>query len=104
MGFTNFVEADDGSEADRILKSTEDIGLIICDLNMPKMSGIELLKVVRSSSQYSNLPFLLVASESQKEQVVEAVKLGATNYIYKPFTGANLQDKLGRIFSSKNAS
>ncbi len=96
LGFKNLVEADDGTAAWEILESQE-INLIISDWNMPKMTGLELLKKVRASSNYSKIPFLMVTAEAQKQNVIEAVQAGVSNYVVKPFTAEAISDKLTKI-------
>ena len=96
LDFRNILEADDGSAAVEVLRSQK-VDLIISDWNMPKMTGLDLLKHVRASEEIKDLPFLMVTAESQKENVVEAVKARVSNYIVKPFTAATLSEKLVKI-------
>ncbi len=100
MGFTNVVEADNGLRALEVLKG-EKVDFIVSDLNMPEMTGIELLKTVRASEQWKDLPFLMVTAEGKSEQVLEAVKNRVNNYVIKPFTPATLQEKIKKIFEGK---
>jgi two-component system chemotaxis response regulator CheY len=97
LGFENIIEADDGESAVRKLES-ERIDFVISDWNMPKMSGLELLKWVRSHDEFKDLPFLMVTAEAQKENVLEAVKAKVSNYIVKPFTAETLSEKIEKIF------
>lgn len=97
-GFTNFIEAEDGEEAYETLKKNPDIEFIVSDWNMPKMTGIELLKTVRADPKFKHLPFLMVTAEAEKENIIEAVKSGVSNYVVKPFTGQTLAEKLSKIF------
>ncbi|NDY73388.1 response regulator [Desulfobacter hydrogenophilus] len=96
LGFKNLVEADDGTTAWDVLESQK-IDLIISDWNMPKMTGLELLKKVRTSTQYKTAPFLMVTAEAQKQNVIEAVQAGVSNYVVKPFTAEAISDKLKKI-------
>lgn len=96
LEFKTILEADDGSTAVTVLES-QHVDLIISDWNMPKMTGLDLLKHVRASEKIKDLPFLLVTAEAQKENVVEAVKARVSNYIVKPFTAATLGEKLAKI-------
>ncbi|NPB08999.1 MAG: response regulator [Thermodesulfobacteria bacterium] len=98
LGFKNIIEADDGTTAWEILDKGEPVDLIISDWNMPKMTGIELLKKVRSDDRFKDLPFLMVTAEAQKENIVEAVKYRVSQYIVKPFTPETLKEKLEKIF------
>ncbi len=98
LGFENIIEADDGESAVRKLES-ERVDFIVSDWNMPKMSGLELLKWVRSHDEFKDMPFLMVTAEAQKENVLEAVKAKVSNYIVKPFTAETLSEKIEKIFS-----
>jgi len=96
IGYQNVLEAEDGVDALKELRSQK-IEFIISDWNMPNMSGIELLRAVRADSELRDLPFLMVTAESLKENVVEAVKAGVSNYIVKPFTAEVLSEKIKKI-------
>jgi len=96
LQFKNILEAEDGEAAVTILK-TQKVDIIVSDWNMPKMTGLDLLKWVRSNEKTSGLPFLMVTAESQKENIIEAVKAKVSNYIVKPFTAATLAEKLEKI-------
>ncbi len=97
LGFMNIIEADDGTTALEVL-AKEKIDLIVSDWNMPKMTGLELLKEVRSDSKLKSIPFLMVTAEAQKKNVVDAVQAGVSNYIVKPFTADQILEKLEKIF------
>ena len=103
-GYNNFVEAEDGVQGLKALESNPDVEFVVSDWNMPNMSGLEFLKAVRSDSRFSQLPFLMVTAESEKDHIIEAVRNGVSSYIVKPFTGAALQEKLTKIFSTRRAS
>ena len=64
--------------------------LILCDWNMPEMPGIELLNAVRSDDELKSIPFVMVTAEAKKENIVEAVKAGVSNYVVKPFTAETI--------------
>ena len=97
LGFTDISEADDGKTALQALKK-EKFDLILSDWNMPEMPGIELLKAVKSDDELKDIPFLMVTAEAEKGNIVEAVKLGVSNYIVKPFTAETMNEKLEKIF------
>ena len=103
-GYTNFVEAEDGQQGLKMLESTPDIEFVVSDWNMPNMTGLEFLKAVRADVRFKHLPFLMVTAESEKDQIIDAMKNGVSSYIVKPFTGATLQEKLAKIFTAKKAS
>lgn len=99
-GFLHLSEAEDGAEALRKLEGGN-FQFVVSDWNMPKMTGLELLKSVRQSSQLKHLPFLLVTAEARKENIVEAAHAGADGYIVKPFTAATLKEKVEAIYQRK---
>jgi len=98
LGFNNIVEAEDGTAALNELKK-EKFGMIVSDWNMPNMTGLELLKAVRGDDELKGIPFIMVTAEGQKENVIEAVKAGVSNYIVKPFTPETFNEKLQKVFN-----
>lgn len=103
MGFVDIAEAEDGEQGWKIIETkygeANPIELVISDWNMPKMKGLELLKKVRSEAQFVNLPFILLTSEAEREQVTEAVMAGVSQYIVKPFSGKIFEDKLKTAYT-----
>jgi len=99
LGFSNIVEAEDGDVALEELKK-DDYGLILADWNMPNMSGLELLKAVRSDKNLQRIPFIMVTAEGQKDNILEAVKAGVSNYVIKPFTPETINEKLKKVFKA----
>jgi len=101
IGYTDVIEASDGLMALDVLKNNKNVQFIISDWNMPKMTGVELLKAIRANPTHRDVPFLMVTAEADKENIVEAVKNGANNYIVKPFNAATLKDKIEKVFSNR---
>jgi two-component system chemotaxis response regulator CheY len=99
IGFTNIVEADDGTTALEALKEKK-VDLIISDWNMPKMTGLDFLKTVRGDESTKDIPFVMVTAEAQKDNVLQAVQAGVSNYIVKPFTADTVKEKLAKVFDS----
>lgn len=102
LGYREIDEAEDGQMALKRLKETR-YQLIICDWNMPVMTGLDLLKAVRSDEELKAIPFLMVTAEAKKENILEAIQAGVSNYIVKPFTEEVLSKKLEDIFKSRAA-
>jgi len=98
IGFSDLIEAENGQDALTKLKAGE-FGLVVSDWNMPVMQGIELLRAIRADPELKHLPFLMVTAEAQKENIIEAVQAGVSNYVVKPFTAEALQEKLEKIFA-----
>ena len=99
LGFQNLRECADGAQALEILHA-EKIDFVMTDWNMPEMSGLELLKAIRSSSdkRLRQLPVLMVTAESLRANVISAAEAGVTNYIVKPFDASTLSKKIQTIF------
>jgi len=75
----------DGVDAMKIVSEHDDIKLVITDLHMPNMDGIELIKRLRASENYSRIPILFLTTETQADKKLEARQAGATGWIIKPF-------------------
>jgi len=103
VGFTNIAEADDGATAwpmiENAIKEGRPYEFIVSDWNMPQMSGLDLLKNVRSTPGLEKLPFLMITAEAEQGNVVIAVKAGVSNFIVKPFSAQVLKEKIDRIFN-----
>lgn len=106
MGYKDLTEAEDGQEAWQIIQKQLQDGkpfqLVISDWNMPKMKGLELLKQVRANPATAQLPFVLLTSESEREQVTEAVLAGVSQYVVKPFSGKIFEEKLKGAYLKHN--
>ncbi len=97
LGFENTHEADDGNTALPMLKEG-DFDFLVTDWNMPGMSGIDLLKAIRSDQSLASLPALMVTAEAKREQIIEAAQAGVNGYVVKPFTAQILKEKIEKIF------
>jgi len=89
-------EASDGREALERLK-TDPVGLILSDINMPNMDGIELLGKLKADLQFKSVPILMVTTEGSQAKVMQALELGASGYVRKPFTAEQIKEKLTGI-------
>jgi len=99
LGIENVDEATDGGTALAKLRES-DYGLVISDLIMQPMTGLQLLKEVRADEKLKQIPFIMVTAESKTENVVAAKEAGVTNYIVKPFNAATLKQKLEAIWGN----
>lgn len=97
LGLVHISEATNGLEAMRKLRR-ERFGLIISDWNMPHMTGLQLLIDVRTGDWHRRTPFIMLTAEGNKENVIEAIKQGASAYIVKPFTAETIQAKVSQMF------
>lgn len=93
FGLSETTTAEDGSRAIDMLNDAN-FDLIICDWNMPNVAGIEVLRHIRSSAHSSRTPFIMLTAEAYRENLVEALEAGVTDYISKPFTPDILGEKV----------
>jgi two-component system chemotaxis response regulator CheY len=100
LGFNNVHEAEDGVEALKKLRSENNYEFVVSDWNMPNMTGIELLRVIRADDALKHLPVLMVTAEAKRENIIEAAQAGASGYVVKPFTAATLDEKLKKVFQT----
>ena len=102
LGFSNIVEADDGATAwpliEEAAKNGEPFEFIVSDWNMPKMSGLDLLKKIRSTENLKKTPFLMITAEAEQSNVIKVVQAGVSNFVVKPFKPATLKEKIDKIF------
>lgn len=98
LGFEDLIQAEDGDKGWAALEtSTPPIGLIISDWNMPNCNGLEFLKKVRADERFKKLPFILATTESEKDNILEALKHSVSNFVTKPFTKEVFQKKLESV-------
>jgi len=86
-------EAGDGQEALALL-AEHPVDLVLTDINMPKMDGLQLLASLKASPQLHKTPVVMITTEGGETKVAEAVKLGAAGYVRKPFTADQIKEKL----------
>jgi two-component system, chemotaxis family, chemotaxis protein CheY len=86
-------EAGDGVEALATLRQ-QSIGLVLSDINMPNMDGLEFLTKMRAEQIWKGIPVLMVSTEGTQAKVLEAVERGASGYVRKPFTAEQINEKL----------
>jgi len=96
MAIRSIHEAGDGQEALELLK-TQSINLVLTDINMPKMDGIQLLAAMKATPRWHHIPVVMITTEGGESKVSEAVRLGAAGYVRKPFTADQIKEKLAGI-------
>ena len=96
LGDFDTVEAATGFEALKMLPQQE-YDLIITDINMPDINGLELINFVRSNARYSHVPIIIVSTERSEEDKKRGMALGATAYVSKPFKSLELQEVIQKI-------
>ena len=93
LGYRNVTCAEDGDIAWTCINSRP-VDLVLLDWNMPRMSGLSLLKRIRASEDYHKIPVVMITAEANEDHVVTAVQAGVTNYIVKPFSPRVLDKKI----------
>lgn len=99
LGFMQVDEAASGEAALALIRD-RNYGLILSDWNMEPMSGLELLRRVRSEARTADTPFVMVTAEAKAENVIAARQSGVSNYVIKPFTLAVLRQKLSAVLGA----
>ena len=106
MGYNRFIEATDGLNAFEILENqiakNVPVEFIISDWSMPNMTGLELLKKCSETLEFTNVPFILVTAEGSQQQIIQAAKVGVSDYILKPFTFDKIKEKLERVYKKRH--
>ena len=97
LGYSNTVEAENGFSALARLKSAL-FDLVVTDWSMSDMSGLHLLKLIRSDSDLKHIPVLMVTSEDLQGNIITAIKAGLSDYIVRPFGDYTFKQKLEKIF------
>ena len=97
LPFGEIHEAGDGAEAVAILKDRS-FGLILSDINMPEMDGLQLLSRIREMDHLKGVPVIMITTEGGQGRVMEDVQLGASGYVRKPFTAEQIKEKLSVVF------
>jgi len=98
FGITRIDEADDGEQAFQKIK-VSGYDLVLCDWEMPKMSGIDLLKKVRDDESINQVPFVMVTSLSNTDKVKQAIAVGTNDYVVKPINTETIMSKVVGVLS-----
>lgn len=89
----NIFEASDGVEALKVLEE-HPVGLVLSDINMPNMDGLQMLMSIRNRPEWSTIPIIMITTEGSQAKVLEAVQMGARGYVRKPFTAEQIREKI----------
>ena len=96
IGVGKIHEANDGKEGlDRM--TNESVGLILSDINMPNMDGLEFLRSLKANPSWKGVPVVMVTTEGSQDKVIQALQLGASGYVKKPFTPEQIREKLAGV-------
>lgn len=99
MGYENVIEEVDGGQALERLRF-ERVGLVISDWNLPRVSGLDLLKAIRADQTTAAIPVLMVTGEAKPDLVKKALEAGANHYIVKPFTARVFEHKVTQLLAN----
>lgn len=91
------VEAGNGVEGLEKLAAEPDIGLVLSDVNMPEMNGIDFVRAVREKHDKDALPMVMITTEGGDSMISTAMDEGANAYVTKPFTPETIKDALGGL-------
>ncbi|MCX7173480.1 MAG: response regulator [Proteobacteria bacterium] len=103
LGASNIVTANNGAEAMRLLQNQR-VDVVLSDWNMPVMSGLDLLKAVRSDERLSRLPFVIITAEAERERIAEAIASGVSGLLVKPYTAEGLAARIEKALASRPRS
>jgi two-component system chemotaxis response regulator CheY len=92
----NVYEAGDGLEALAVLRANK-ISLVLSDINMPNMDGLQLLAQIRANDEWKGVPVIMITTEGSQVKVIEAAQLGASGYVRKPFTPEQIKNTLSAL-------
>jgi two-component system, chemotaxis family, chemotaxis protein CheY len=95
------VEASNGAEALGVLQQQE-VDLILCDINMPVMDGLEFVKQLHGSGQVKKAPVVMITTEGSESHVVQALSCGARGYIRKPFTADQVKEHVIPVLEGRS--
>ena len=99
----SIADAMNGQEALEILAVQNDIELILLDINMPVMNGVQFLEKASPLGIASRIPVIIISTEGKEEDTIRGLKLGARGYLKKPFHPAQLHEMIEKIFSQQSS-
>lgn len=100
-GEYNVITAADGEQAVKLLQDNDNIDLVVSDVTMPKMDGLELCRYVKTNLRWSHIPVILLTGRTSEEMEMEGLKLGADDYITKPFNVEMLRLRVKKLIEKK---
>lgn len=99
VDFDTVIEAGDGAEGIALLKQ-HTVALIMCDINMPVMGGLEMIEAVKAQGLAAGVPIVMVTTEGSEAQVRQAILAGARGYIRKPFTVEHIESNVKPLLAA----
>ena len=105
VGLKNVIEAQDAEACVKILneglEANEPVEFIITEWDLPKMTGLEFVKSIKDDSNFKHIPILMVTGNAEQQIIIQAIQAGVANFVVKPFSSAQLQEKIAAIFMKK---
>jgi two-component system chemotaxis response regulator CheY len=101
IDLTEVFQAGNGAEAPVVLKESA-VDLILCDINMPVMDGLEFIKLLPGIENAKNVPVVMITTEGSEAHVVQALSCGARGYIRKPFTPEQVKEHVIPVLAGKS--
>jgi two-component system, chemotaxis family, chemotaxis protein CheY len=93
------VEAVGGEDCLKRLEASEGVDVILTDLNMPGVDGLEVIRAVTSHEKFGQIPIIVITGECEKKKVIEAMRAGARNFLVEPYTPETLRAKIDEVVS-----
>lgn len=98
------MDAMNGLEALDVLSRENGIDLILLDINMPVMNGVQFMEKLKKDNLYRHIPIVVISTEGKEEDTIRAMKLGAWGYIVKPFKSEALYELLEKVITKKSSA
>lgn len=108
VGLKNVLEAPDAETCLTMIgegiDANEQVEFIITEWDLPKMSALEFVQTVRGDAKTKHIPILMVTGNAEQQVIIQAVQAGVNNFVVKPFSSAQLQEKIAAIFMKKKSA
>jgi two-component system chemotaxis response regulator CheY len=97
------IQALNGQDGLDKLEKNPDVDMMLVDINMPLMNGLEFIQKVKALEKYNNIPIIIVSTEGKEEDTKRGLALGAQGYVKKPFQPSDLHSLIGKLFGIEPA-
>jgi two-component system chemotaxis response regulator CheY len=94
------IDALNGQDGLDKLEKHPDVSLMLVDINMPLMNGLEFIQKVKAAGKYDHIPIIIVSTEGKEEDTQRGLAIGAKGYVKKPFQPSDLHALIGKLFGS----
>ncbi|MDH5300416.1 MAG: response regulator [Gammaproteobacteria bacterium] len=102
LQFSKVVQSANARDALSRLAEEKSVDIIICDWEMPKISGLSFLSKIKEIEHFKSIPFIMATSRADKESIIKAIEAGVNDYLIKPFSGKSLEEKIDKLLSGSN--